>query len=43
MEAQQSSYSTPPINFSVTQPVPELTGVYDEKYARFLKYQHFLS
>ena len=43
MEAQQSPYSTPPINFSVTQPVPELTGVYDEKYARFLKYQHFLS
>ncbi len=43
LEAKESSFAKPAINFSITEPKPEWINVYDEKYARFIKYQKLLS
>ncbi len=43
LEAKESSFAKPAINFSITEPKPAWINVYDEKYARFIKYQKLLS
>lgn len=43
MEANASSFEKPAINFSITEPSPEWISTYDDKYARFIKYQKLLS
>ncbi len=43
MEAKESSFAKPAINFSIIEPKPEWINVYDEKYTRFIKYQKLLS
>jgi sugar (pentulose or hexulose) kinase len=43
MEANNSSFGKPAINYSITEPKPEWINIYDEKYARFIKYQKLLS
>jgi hypothetical protein len=42
MEATRSSFAGPPIGFSVTGPSPGLVPRYDEKYRKFIHYQHLL-
>jgi sugar (pentulose or hexulose) kinase len=42
MEASGSACTKPAINFSMIKPVAEETGIYEEKYRRFLKYQKML-
>lgn len=39
----KSSFEKPAISFSVTQPNPLWTEIYNEKYAKFIKYQKLLS
>ncbi|MEJ7738010.1 MAG: FGGY-family carbohydrate kinase [Chitinophagaceae bacterium] len=43
MEAKESSFSKPAINFSIIEPKPDLTNIYEEKYRKFIKYQKLLS
>lgn len=43
MEAMESTYEKPAINFSITQPDPVLKNIYDEKYRKFIQYQKLLS
>ncbi|MBA2761300.1 MAG: hypothetical protein H0U39_04935 [Segetibacter sp.] len=43
METKESSFAKPAINFSITEPKREWLNLYDEKYARFVKYQKLLS
>ncbi len=43
IEANNSSFSKPAINFSIIEPNPGWVSSYDEKYARFIKYQELLS
>lgn len=43
MEANPGSFAKPAINFSIVEPDPDLLTIYDEKYAKFIKYQRLLS
>ncbi len=43
MEANNSPFEKPAINFSITEPNPAWINIYDEKYSRFIKYQKLLS
>lgn len=43
MEVTESLFEKPAINFSVTEPEQDWINIYDEKYARFIKYQQLLS
>jgi sugar (pentulose or hexulose) kinase len=43
MNATQSAFEKPAINFSIVQPDNELVSVYDEKYRKFMRYQKILS
>jgi sugar (pentulose or hexulose) kinase len=42
MEATGSPFARPPIGFSATEPAPGLVPRYDEKYRKFIHYQHLL-
>jgi sugar (pentulose or hexulose) kinase len=43
IEFIKSPISKPAINFSIIEPNPEWINIYNEKYARFIKYQKLLS
>lgn len=43
MEAKESEFAKPAINFSITEPDPDLINSYDEKYKKFIRYQKLLS
>ncbi len=43
MEAEESLFEKPHINFSIIEPDQDSVNIYDEKYARFIKYQKLLS
>lgn len=43
IECRENFIKKPAISFSVTQPNPAWTEIYNEKYARFIKYQKLLS
>lgn len=43
MQAAESPFAKPAINFSITEPDADLINIYDEKYRRFIKYQKLLS
>ncbi|MBD0277361.1 MAG: hypothetical protein ICV81_05275 [Flavisolibacter sp.] len=43
MEAKESQFAKPVINFSIIEPDSGLITIYDEKYRRFLQYQNLLS
>ncbi|MBD0288838.1 MAG: hypothetical protein ICV79_25945, partial [Flavisolibacter sp.] len=43
MEAKESQFAKPVINFSIIEPDSGLITIYNEKYRRFLQYQNLLS
>lgn len=43
MEATESPFAKPTINFSMIEPDPGLIPIYDEKYRKFIQYQNLLS
>ena len=43
IEANKSGVTKPAINFSITEPEPTWTNIYQEKYDRFIRYQKLLS
>lgn len=43
MDERESGYEKPAINFSITEPDPDLLAIYDEKYQKFIRYQNLLS